>query len=310
MVIEMEYRTVVITGANGYFGGIACKYFEDKGWHVLKATRQIGDDIFFDLNQSDKIINTKINQKVDLFIHAAAAHEIACREQPYKSIYQNVLGTRAALDFCVENNIKNFIYLSTFHVYSFPVGTINEQTIPSPRNDYGLSHLQAEQYVQMYTQNGKINGTVIRPSNFFGIPSSITDCKRWSLIPLAFCREAIETGKIILKTPGFQKRNFIEVQDICSVIESVYPLIEEVPLLHINGEDDLSVRDLAYLIQTTMRTEYSKYIEIVCPSGSNVERDYKYESLYLSDIYLPKGEIDSFVKSFLQCLWKRMKICE
>ncbi|UTW69113.1 NAD(P)-dependent oxidoreductase [Anaerobacillus sp. HL2] len=33
--------------------------------------------------------------------------------------------------------------------------------------------MQAEQYVQMYTRNNKIKGSVLRPTNFFGIPESL-----------------------------------------------------------------------------------------------------------------------------------------
>jgi UDP-glucose 4-epimerase len=298
----MRPETVIISGANGYFGGIACKYFRERGWKVLKATRKVGDDIFFDLNDPNMIASTQMETKVDLFIHAAAAHEVTCREHPYQSIYQNVIGTRAALDFCVANNINKFIYLSTFHVFGFPSGVINEQSVPFPSNDYSLSHFQAEQYVQMYTANKYISGTVVRPSNFFGIPCSISEFKRWSLTPIAFCREAVEQGKIVLKTPGFQRRNFIAIQDICKVIELIYPVIEQVPLVHIRGEDELSIRELAYLVQSEISKEYNKNIEVVCPSGKNIENNFQYDSLYLKEIYIPKEKIAIFIREFLQCL--------
>ncbi|WP_378950639.1 NAD-dependent epimerase/dehydratase family protein [Pelosinus sp. sgz500959] len=297
----MKSKTVIISGANGYFGGIACQYFRSLGWKVLKATRLKGDDLFFDLN-NPKTASIQTEMDVDLFIHAAAAHEVACREDPYQSIYQNVIGTKIALDFCVSNHIKKFIYLSTFHVFGDPEGLINEEAMPCPMNDYGMSHLQAEQYVQMYTATKKILGTVIRPSNFFGVPLPIEDCKRWSLIPLAFCKEAVETGKIILNTPGFQRRNFIEVHDICKVIETVYPLMEKVPLLHIHGKDQLSIREFAYLIQSVIKKEYNKDIEVIFPEGAHSEKVFQYESLYLKDIYIPDKRIENFVKELLQCL--------
>ena len=187
----MPNKTVVISGANGYFGGIACQYFQEQGWSVLKATRQTGADIYCDLDHPEQLCTTKIDCHADVFIHAAAAHEVTCREQPYRSIFYNVAGTKAALDFCVLNNIQHFVYLSTFHVFGNPQGIIDESTVPCPLNDYGLSHLQAEQYVQMYNKAKKVKGLVVRPSNFFGIPANLQACDRWTLIPLAFCRVTV-----------------------------------------------------------------------------------------------------------------------
>ncbi|UTW69114.1 polysaccharide biosynthesis protein [Anaerobacillus sp. HL2] len=49
-----------------------------------------------------------------MFIHAVAAHEVTCKEKPYEAISQNIIGTKAALDFCHLNNIEHFAGLSTF----------------------------------------------------------------------------------------------------------------------------------------------------------------------------------------------------
>ena len=92
---DTQSKTVIISGANGYFGGIACQYFEAQGWQVLKATRQDGADIPLDLDQPEAFSSQKVDAQVDLFIHAAAAHEVTCREQPYRAVVQNVAGARA-----------------------------------------------------------------------------------------------------------------------------------------------------------------------------------------------------------------------
>ena len=295
----MANKTVVISGANGYFGGIACQYFQEQGWSVLKATRQEGSDIHCDLDHPEQFAATRMECHADLFIHAAAAHEVTCREQPYRSIFYNVAGTKAALDFCVLNEIQHFVYLSTFHVFGHPQGIIDESTVPSPVNDYGLSHLQAEQYVQMYSKANSLRGLVVRPSNFFGIPANLQACDRWTLIPLAFCIEAVETNKIILKTSGLQERNFIAVTDICDAIDKAIE-VKDLEILHVFGQDTLSVRGLAELVQTVMRNKLSADVVIEYPSISSTQPlqnilSFTYTSLYLHELMQSKGRIEDFI---------------
>ena len=295
-------KTVIISGANGYFGGIACQYFEDQGWRVLKATRQDGADIRLDLDQPEAFSTQRVDSQVDLFIHAAAAHEITCREQPFRAIFQNVAGTRAALDFCLSNGIQKFVYLSTFHVFGRPTGQIDELTPPLPGNDYGLSNLQAEEYVQLYTRQKKLQGMVVRPSNFFGIPFDLHQCKRWTLTPLAFCREAVENKQIVLRTPGFQQRNFVSILDICAAIHAASSQIQEIPLLHISGPNTLSIRRLAQLVQQSMRDHLNEEIRLMIPDGQPTDENFVYTSRYLNTLHQPTEKIEDFIASFCKKL--------
>jgi UDP-glucose 4-epimerase len=294
--------TVVISGANGYFGGIACHFFAQQGWTVLKATRSPDADVALDLDQPEQLAAQSLTTQADLFIHAAAAHEVTCRDEPYRSVRQNVVGTKAALDFCVANGIPKFVYLSTFHVFGSPTETIDEQVTPLPANDYGLSHLQAEDYVQLYTRIGKLQGLVLRPSNFFGIPVDLQACKRWTLTPLAFCREAIEQKRIVLKTPGWQQRNFISVLDICGVIQSAIATPPPHPILHLAGPDTLSIRGLAQLVQRVMAEQLQEQINLEIPDGEPGTADFHYTSRYLGDLYHPKHRIETFIIDFCKTL--------
>jgi UDP-glucose 4-epimerase len=270
---------------------------------VLKATRNDGADIYFDLENPNLISQTMINEKVDLFIHAAAANEVECKKEPYKSIVKNVIGTKAALDFCVNNNIENFVYLSTFHVFGDPEGVLNEKSIPFPANDYGLSHLQAEEYVELYRRQNKIKTLILRPSNIYGNPISIQEFKRWTLVPFAFSRDAVMNGKIILNTSGKQHRNFVSAKDICRVIEHALPKMDELSLLHMMGKDFISIRSLAYLIKGIMKENFNENMEVIIHSEDNISaKDYEFTSLYLNEIYQPTDSIEDFIIHFIKQL--------
>ncbi|MBO9998484.1 MAG: NAD(P)-dependent oxidoreductase [Cyanobacteria bacterium SID2] len=303
----MTNPTVLISGANGYFGGIASRDFAANGWRVLTATRKPGADVTIDLDRLEDFAQQTIDTPVDLFVHAAAAHDVTCREQPYRSIWHNIAGTRAALEFCVNNNIPKFVYLSTFHVFGRPKGTIDETTVPLPLNDYGLTHLQAEEYVQLYRRQGKIQGLVLRPSNFFGIPADIDACNRWTLTPLGFCREGVELRKIVLRSPGYQKRNFISVWDICGTIRSTVDLLDRVSLLHVPGPDTISIRALAQLVEKAMKERCGESIELVIPDGEPTEAEFNYTSNRIAEFYQPQRRIADFIGEFCEKLYERAK---
>lgn len=293
--------SVVITGASGYFGAIACKYFSDKGWNVIKASRRSDADIIIDLDCPDAFAKSKLTKPVDMIIHAAAAHEVICVKDPYRSIFQNVAGTRAALDFAVSNNIRKFVYISTFHVYGNATGLITEDVEPIPENDYGMSHLQAEQYVHMYCRKYGINGTCLRPSNFFGIPADMSTFDRWSLVPVAFCKEAMETGKITLKTPGQQERNFVSVLDVCSTIETILSSSNPPRILNVYGNDTLSIITLANGIASKINSSYFAKVTVQAPKGDNKEASISFKSKYTDFVY-PNDNLFDFVDYFWRFL--------
>lgn len=264
---------------------------------MYRAARRLDSDYQFDLNQPEKFPKLETGKSVNVFIHAAAANENGCREKPYESVSQNVIGTKAALDFCVANNIKHFVYISTFHVFGDHTGYIDELTSPKPQNDYGLSHLQAEEYVQMYTRLGYIKGLVIRPSNLFGVPEDLINFKRWTLVPFAFCKEAVKFGEIRLNSPGLQERNFVSILDVCKVIYEAISKCEKYPLLHIPGPETMNIKDLANLVQTVMNKYYQTQITVKIPESTSAFPSEKlnFRSIYLDTIYKPVDKIEQHI---------------
>ena len=57
----------------------------------------------------------------------------------------------------------------------------------------------------------------MRLSNGFGAPIN-TDVNRWSLIVNDLCRQAVTTGKLVLRTSGVQKRDFITLTDVSRAV--------------------------------------------------------------------------------------------
>ena len=212
---------ILATGGSGYIGSYLVKHLLQQGHSVDIIARTENEFIRTFANQigvyySDitKPFNFQVKQDVqyDLFIHLGAANDIDSADPSY-AINASVLGTRYALDFCVKNKIKKVIYYSTFQVYGYVEGDMNEKSPLLPTNDYGITHQFAEQYLELYQRTKGIDYIIIRPTNIFGSPM-FKSTDRWSLVPSCFCKEALEKGEINLMGSGLQKRDFIDVNDL------------------------------------------------------------------------------------------------
>jgi len=301
-------KTAIISGATGLVGSQVVKHFGDRGWRVLTAGRVAGADLHFDLDNPESFAHTLLPSGTDLFVHAAASNETECRESPYRSDARNILGTKAALDFCVANRIPQFCFISTFHVFGSPSGMIDEHATPAPVDDYGLSHLAAEEFVRAYTRSHSwLHAFIVRPSNVYGLPVSLKGFRRWSLVQYGFCREAVMQGSITLRTSGSQLRNFVAAEDLCEMVEYMTDdRARSVFLVHAAGPDTLSIRELAGRIRDYVTAQTGTRVEIMYGADEPASPEFQFRShLDTSGMPLPKRHIDEFLAAFCRMLFQR-----
>lgn len=261
-------KSILISGASGYLGGIARRYFACQGYQVKTIGRSLQDDFYFDFGSFDYSQYAALKKiEADIFIHAAAANEVICRENPASAYAVNVAGTKSALELAIEHKISSFVYISTFHVFNVSQGVIDESVTPIPTNDYGMSHYLAEQLVEMVGSHSNLTTLTIRPANLFGIPENIEMCKRWSLVPLEFCKEAVANRKIVLKTAGLQERNFVDTDDLMRCIERY---LGNEQLIHCYGPDTLSILDFAKLVCEVSQRVLGEKVVLEAPLPDDV----------------------------------------
>jgi UDP-glucose 4-epimerase len=110
--------------------------------------------------------------------------------------------------------------MSTFHVYGKGGGEITEQNSIAPVNDYAATHYFAEEYIKMFGRQNGLPYVIFRLSNSYGCPKDM-DSSKWYLLFNDLCRQAVEQKKIEFKTNGKALRDFIWMQDVCTVIGRV-----------------------------------------------------------------------------------------
>lgn len=252
--------TILITGGLGYVGGRIAKYLSDNTDCKLRITtrRNIasrpdwlsnGEIIKVDL-MSDKDLESAC-AGVNCIVHLAALNEIDSGKDPELALIVNGLGSLKLLVAAERAGVERFIYLSTAHVYGAPlVGKITEGTLPRPVHPYAITHKVAEDFVLSEHDQKRILGIVVRLSNGVGVPVEPA-IERWTLVANDLCRQASTTGRLVLKSSGVQKRDFIALSDVCrAVVHFMNISVAQCGngIFNLGGENSLSILDMAQQI--------------------------------------------------------------
>lgn len=264
---------ILISGATGYIGSSLINALINDNFNIGVINRTKAD--FFkqfenkiDMYNADIIKEIKITlkKKYSLFIHLAAANDIDSFN-PEVALKATTLGTRNSLELCKKNNIKKFIYFSTFQVYGVLDGEMNEHTVKNSVNDYGITHKFAEDYVKMYHNTVGINYIILIPTNIYGSPIN-KHIDRWTLVPNCFCKQAFEEKKIILKSSGKQVRDFISLSDIVNVTKSLCIYFDDFKdqTMNVSSGNNFSILEIAQLVKKQYELIFHKKCDLIIKS--------------------------------------------
>jgi UDP-glucose 4-epimerase len=251
---------ILITGAFGYLGGRIAKLLAQDPNVVVHLGTRNGDRRAPEWVGGGKVVAMDIASPGSLddacggtnaIVHLAAVNEIESAADPARAMEINGTGTLRLLEAAERNGVGRFIYLSTIHIYGSPLaGAITEGLLPRPSHPYAITHRVAEDFVLAAHDKRKMTGIVLRLSNGFGAPAS-PDMDRWTLVVNDLCRQAVTTERLVLKTPGLQKRDFITLEDTARAVAHMASLPPDRcgdGLFNLGGEYTVSILDMATLI--------------------------------------------------------------
>jgi UDP-glucose 4-epimerase len=255
---------ILISGGNGYIGSCLIQHLLQLNIVpdlIVRNNKNVTDPrIQVYICDISKPLAINPAKSYDLFIHLASANDIDSGD-PEKALLFTTLGTRNCLDFCKKQAIERLIYFSTFQVLGRVEADMNEDSLCKPANDYGLTHLFAEQYVQMYRQTSGLRYIIVRPTNIFGAPMNKT-IDRWSLVPNCFCKEAFEKQTITLLSSGKQLRDFLNLHDLARLTIALAKNFDAFSdqLLNLSSGHNYSILEIAMLT----KQQYEKTFDRPC----------------------------------------------
>lgn len=197
---------VLITGSSGLLGGRLI--------HKLSQNHDI------------RITQTRdfykyINNDLDYLIHAASPNNQDCKNTSITDQY--IIQTQRMLDHCIKSDVKNIFFLSSTQVYkNIQSDSITEEAEINldETNEYQTLKLRVEELFTKLSTDTTRNVVVLRISNGYGYPVDLR-AKCWHLLVMDVCKQAIQTGKVKLRSNGEQYLDFIPVSAICQVFEKI-----------------------------------------------------------------------------------------
>ncbi len=149
---------ILLTGATGMLGAYLGKVFNDDD-DVITLQRHDAD-IICDLSKDEPDFGDK---KFNLVVHAAGTADDS------EAFELNLEGTRRLLASLVDNPPAEFVYVSSWEVYSQDSGEdVDESHQLWASTKVGQSKARAEELVRQWCDAREVKLTIIRPARMFG----------------------------------------------------------------------------------------------------------------------------------------------
>lgn len=152
---------IVVTGLDGFTGRYIKAELEACGHEVVGLTK--------DLMDAEALEQEIEHLKPEAVIHLAAIAFIAHGNA--NAFYEvNLIGTRNLLHALAIHapDVRSILLVSSAGVYGNRAsGSLNEDLVPDPVNDYGVSKLAMEQMAKLWAD--KLPIFIVRPFNYTGV---------------------------------------------------------------------------------------------------------------------------------------------
>lgn len=205
---------------------------------------------------------------VDSVVHLAGEDEVTAASHPERALADTVLATQRVARACADAAVKRLVYVSTIHAYGariVPDATLTEEMRPEPRSAYGISRLASE-HVAASWATGSYELVVLRLTNSVGAPYDPA-VNRWTLLANDLCRQGALTGRLKLRSPGVQWRDFVPLPDVCAALLAAATPAGRLPpgTYNVGSGQPLRVRELAMKVQDCFERRTGRRPELLAP---------------------------------------------
>jgi nucleoside-diphosphate-sugar epimerase len=201
---------LIVTGASGFIGYNALRYFREKGYETLGIDKVSMEDIVScDLTDFDSTYKLFRNFGPDYVIHLA----VVMKDEEYRLIRDNLAMNLNVLEASLESNVKRLAYMSSSTVYGLPTKDepVDENSNLNPLSGYATSKVATEYLAFRYCKLG-LPCVVFRGFEVYG--KRVT-----SGIVKILVENALYKNQIKVFCYGEQKTDFTHVLDLCQAYE-------------------------------------------------------------------------------------------
>lgn len=295
--IELNNKTILITGSSGFIGSFLCKrllndyndikiigldnmnsyYDVSLKEYRLNELSKYNNYTFIKGNLADKeLINKIFNEyKPEIIVNLAAQAGVRYSiTNPDTYIESNIIGFYNILEACRNRPVEHLVYASSSSVYGgnkkVPFST--DDKVDNPVSLYAATKKSNELLAHCYSKLYNIPSTGLRFFTVYG-PAGRPD-----MAYFGFTNKLIKGEKIQIFNYGNCKRDFTYVDDI---VEGIIRVMQGAPEKK-NGEDGLPIPPYAvYNIGNSNPENLLNFVEILQEElirAGVLPKDYDFES--------------------------------
>lgn len=206
---------ILLTGSTGLIGSAVLRRLRDEH-DVVTLGRRATSDLQADLNDPGSLARAKFG-RLDALVHCAGVVDEDFVDDRARALLSATVGADALVRAAVAAGAHRLAYISSAHVYGPMMGHKDEASPPDPRSDYAIAHYATEQVFKRQISPA-VSGLALRPCAVFGDLPNPVEFRRWTLIPFSFPRDAAQSGHVVIRSTGAQRRNFVGTDDIAGTL--------------------------------------------------------------------------------------------
>ena len=287
---------IALTGSTGLLGHALKRVLSGAGHEIVTVGRAAGCAVPFDVAR-DRELRKDALRGCQALVHAAGVTDGDFDDRD-AAFAKALHGAPALVRAAAQAGVGRIVYVSSAHVYGPLEGRIDESRAPDPRSDYAIAHFATEQVFR----RSSIPCLVARPCAVYGSPPDLAGFARWSLVPFDFPRQAVATGRIVLLSPGLQRRNFVPAEAVASLAgwwleQPPHSLVANAP-----GPHEMTVLDFARLCARIAEEETGRPVAVEHPAGGPPGAPLEYRTRVGG--HLPGPTLEEHVRGLVRALAK------
>lgn len=220
-------KKVLVTGGAGFIGHHVATAWRRYGAHVVvldslrtgkrENLAHIPDDgglTFIEGSITDTATVKRAMEGCSVVNHLAAQVSVPeSMERPLECVEINVHGTLNILDAAKGEGVSRVVFSSSAAVYGDdPRSPKTEDMTPAPKSPYGVTKLDGEYYLKMYSEAHGVPAVSLRYFNVFG-PRQDPRSVYAAAVPI-FIERAVKGLDVTIFGDGEQTRDFVFVGDV------------------------------------------------------------------------------------------------
>ncbi|QDR82038.1 GDP-L-fucose synthase [Sporomusa termitida] len=248
---------IYVAGHKGLVGSALVRALQTQGYHNLLLRTHAEMDLtdqqavqhFFAVEQPDYV-----------FLAAAKVGGIeANRMYPAQFIYNNLIIQTNVIHESWRQKVKKLLFLGSSCIYPRDcLQPIKEEylltgTLESTNEAYALAKIAGIKMCEAYNRQYGTNYMCVMPTNLYG-PGDNYDLQTSHVLPALIRKfhEALPDQPVVVWGTGMPRREFLHSDDMAAACVFLMEQCDKPQMVNIGTGEDLTIRDLAYLIQSVV----------------------------------------------------------